>query len=116
MQDYNYIWQGTMEITLELSCCKYPAASQLPGFYAENREVRKSRTGSWLLCAGLSHFAFSCSQALLKFLGEVHRGVKGFLTDTNGNPISVSPPGALVGNSKYRYNGSKKGSCVDVPD
>ena len=29
IKDYNYIWHGAMEITLELSCCKFPPASEL---------------------------------------------------------------------------------------
>jgi len=63
MQDYNYIWHGVMEITLELSCCKYPAASDLQGFWEDNRK------------------------AMLKFLGEAHRGVKGFVKNDNFEPI-----------------------------
>jgi len=63
MQDYNYIWHGCMEITLELSCCKYPPASELQGFWEDNRN------------------------ALIKFLGEAHRGVKGFIKDNEFNPI-----------------------------
>jgi hypothetical protein len=39
MQDFNYVWYGCMEITLELSCCKYPPASELPKFWEENRMV-----------------------------------------------------------------------------
>lgn len=63
MQDFNYIWNGCMEITLELSCCKYPRASDLPHYWKENRV------------------------SLIKFLAEAHRGVHGFVVDENGNPI-----------------------------
>ncbi|KAI4457201.1 protease m14 carboxypeptidase [Holotrichia oblita] len=63
MQDFNYIWYGCMEVTLELSCCKYPPANELPTYWADNK------------------------LALIKFLGEVHRGVRGFVMDENGNPV-----------------------------
>ena len=36
MQDYNYIWHGAMEVTLELSCCKFPPASELEQFWEED--------------------------------------------------------------------------------
>ncbi|XP_069669162.1 carboxypeptidase D-like isoform X4 [Periplaneta americana] len=39
MQDYNYIYHGCMEITLEISCCKYPFAQELPKLWEENKEV-----------------------------------------------------------------------------
>ncbi len=63
MQDYNYIWHGCMEVTLELSCCKYPPATELPQFWDDNRA------------------------SLLQFLGEAHRGVKGFVKDERLEPI-----------------------------
>lgn len=63
MQDFNYVWNGCMEITLELSCCKYPPASDLQFYWEENRV------------------------ALIKFLAEAHRGIHGFVIDENGNPI-----------------------------
>uniref|UniRef100_A0A803VV63 Carboxypeptidase D n=1 Tax=Ficedula albicollis TaxID=59894 RepID=A0A803VV63_FICAL len=38
MQDYNYVWANCFEITLELSCCKYPLTSELPKEWENNRE------------------------------------------------------------------------------
>lgn len=63
MQDYNYVWFGCMEITLEISCCKFPPASELPRYWEDNK------------------------MALIKFLAEAHRGVHGFVMDENGNPV-----------------------------
>ncbi|ODM97756.1 Carboxypeptidase M [Orchesella cincta] len=63
MQDFNYIWHGCMEITLEISCCKFPLAEDLERYWRENKE------------------------SLLRFLGEAHRGVRGFVHDEFGNPI-----------------------------
>ena len=39
MQDYNYVYQGTYELTLELSCCKYPPESEIEGLWSQNREA-----------------------------------------------------------------------------
>lgn len=39
MQDYNYVWFGCMEVTLELSCCKYPFARELPKYWEDNKLV-----------------------------------------------------------------------------
>lgn len=39
MQDYNYVWYGCMEITLELSCCKFPPAHELPKYWQDNKMV-----------------------------------------------------------------------------
>ncbi|XP_039292676.1 carboxypeptidase D isoform X2 [Nilaparvata lugens] len=63
MQDFNYVWYGCMEVTLELSCCKFPHSSELPKFWEENR------------------------LPLVKFLAEAHRGVHGFVMDEHGNPV-----------------------------
>ncbi|ELK02481.1 60S ribosomal protein L23a [Pteropus alecto] len=37
MQDYNYVWAQCFEITLELSCCKYPREEKLPSFWNHNK-------------------------------------------------------------------------------
>lgn len=64
MQDYNYIFHGTMEITLEVSCCKHPKASTLQQHWLDNRK------------------------ALIAYVYEALRGVKGFVTDEeDGRPL-----------------------------
>ncbi|XP_077997405.1 carboxypeptidase D-like [Glandiceps talaboti] len=78
MQDYNYVYAGCMEITLELSHCKYPNASTLPTFWNDNKV------------------------SLLEYLKQVHRGVKGQVLDENDNPVA----GATV-HVKDRYIGFK---------
>jgi hypothetical protein len=57
MQDYNYIFHGCMELTLEISCCKYPFTKELPKLWDDNRE------------------------ALLKYISQVHQGVRGVIRD-----------------------------------
>ncbi|XP_060528809.1 carboxypeptidase D-like isoform X2 [Cylas formicarius] len=39
MQDYNYFRHGCMEVTLEISCCKYPAEKYLPDLWDENKSA-----------------------------------------------------------------------------
>lgn len=63
MQDYNYVKGDCMEITLELSCCKYPHRGELPRFWSDNRK------------------------SLLVYLAQVHRGVRGLIMDVNGNLV-----------------------------
>ncbi|XP_021093800.1 carboxypeptidase D isoform X2 [Heterocephalus glaber] len=58
MQDYNYVWANCFEITLELSCCKYPPASQLRQEWENNRE------------------------SLITLIEKVHIGIKGFIKDS----------------------------------
>ncbi|XP_060880533.1 carboxypeptidase D-like isoform X3 [Metopolophium dirhodum] len=64
MQDYNYAWHGCMEITLEMSCCKYPPASFLESHWKDHLKP------------------------LLTWMEQAHRGVKGFVTNQiTGKPI-----------------------------
>ncbi|KAL1765007.1 carboxypeptidase M, partial [Sigmodon hispidus] len=63
MQDYNYIWAQCFEITLELSCCKYPREETLPLFWNDNKA------------------------ALVEYIKQVHLGVKGQVFDPSGRPL-----------------------------
>ncbi|XP_045473619.1 carboxypeptidase D-like [Harmonia axyridis] len=38
MQDYNYFKKGCMEITLEISCCKYPLPQELKKLWEQNKQ------------------------------------------------------------------------------
>jgi len=53
MQDWNYLAAGCMEVTIELSNTKYPAANYLADYWEDNKN------------------------ALLSYLEQVHTGVKG---------------------------------------
>ncbi|RWS09438.1 carboxypeptidase D-like protein [Dinothrombium tinctorium] len=64
MQDYNYLHSNCFEVTIEMGCFKYPYAKTLPDYWDQNK------------------------RALISFMEEVHKGVKGFIFDKNGNPIS----------------------------
>ncbi|XP_055300338.1 carboxypeptidase D isoform X3 [Sitodiplosis mosellana] len=82
MQDYNYVWHGCMEVTLEVSCCKFPPAHELRKYWDDNQ------------------------LSMIKFLAEAHRGVQGFVTDGNGLPIeraSLKIKGRDVGFQTTRY-------------
>jgi len=57
MQDWNYIWKGDFEITLELSFDKWPDGRTLDDFWRANKD------------------------ALLSYIEAVHIGIKGEVTD-----------------------------------
>ena len=63
MQDYNYLNSNCFEITIEQGCYKFPYAGELEGIWNDNRA------------------------ALLAFIGEIHKGIAGFVVDENGLPI-----------------------------
>ncbi|CAG7717005.1 unnamed protein product [Allacma fusca] len=63
MQDFNYFHSNCFEITLELSCCKFPNAAQIPTEWENNKE------------------------ALLQYLEAVNTGVRGVVVGADGHPI-----------------------------
>lgn len=112
MQDFNYVWYGCMEVTLELSCCKYPSTSELPKLWEENRLVSVSlyyvRAAASIFdrLYSFTFFFYPKFQSLVKFLAEAHRGVHGFVMDEHGNPIekaSLKVKGRDVGFQTTKY-------------
>ncbi|XP_010775660.1 carboxypeptidase Z isoform X1 [Notothenia coriiceps] len=63
MSDFNYLHTNCLEITVELGCDKFPSEAELYPEWKRNKE------------------------ALLSFMESVHRGIKGVVTDLDGNGI-----------------------------
>jgi hypothetical protein len=67
MQDWNYVWMGCNELTIELSGNKWPNASLLPSLWDDNRE------------------------SMLSFMETIHWGVRGIISDAfTGKSISAT--------------------------
>lgn len=65
MQDWVYEHTNSMEITLEVGCRQYPPASSLSDYWLKNK------------------------RALINFIKEAHRGIKGIVSDAfTGSPLS----------------------------
>ncbi|KAG7162497.1 Carboxypeptidase E-like [Homarus americanus] len=69
MQDFNYLSSNDMEVTLELGCDKYPAASTLKQEWLDNKD------------------------ALMEYIWQTHLGVKGIVKDSL---TGLGIPGALI--------------------
>uniref|UniRef100_A0A672N886 Adipocyte enhancer-binding protein 1 n=1 Tax=Sinocyclocheilus grahami TaxID=75366 RepID=A0A672N886_SINGR len=64
MNDFSYLHTNCFELSIFLGCDKFPHQSELLREWEHNRE------------------------ALLTFMAQVHRGIKGVVRDKEGNPIS----------------------------
>ncbi|XP_077510478.1 carboxypeptidase M-like [Amblyomma americanum] len=83
MADYNYMWDGCMDVTVEMACCKYPPRSELAHYWEENKP------------------------ALLAYLDEVHRGVRGIVKDENGSPVANAS--LKISNRRVGFKTSSRG-------
>ncbi len=78
MQDWNYVWLGDNELTIELSNVSWPNASLLPSFWDDNRE------------------------AMLAYIEAIHWGVRGFITDVfSGQPLAATIEVAGIDHAVY---------------
>jgi hypothetical protein len=65
--DYNYWYRGCYELTIEITCCKYPAPSQLITIWNENKK------------------------ALVSYLLQANTGIRGIIQFANNQPaVNVS--------------------------
>ena len=63
MEDFNYLHSNCFEITMELSCCKYPLGTELTQEWNNNKE------------------------ALLQFMEATHMGAAGVVQSVTGEPL-----------------------------
>ncbi|KAM9078397.1 adipocyte enhancer-binding protein 1 [Megaptera novaeangliae] len=64
VNDFSYLHTNCLELSIYLGCDKFPHESELPREWENNKE------------------------ALLTFMEQVHRGIKGVVTDEQGIPIA----------------------------
>uniref|UniRef100_A0A3B4GWA9 AE binding protein 1 n=1 Tax=Pundamilia nyererei TaxID=303518 RepID=A0A3B4GWA9_9CICH len=76
MNDFSYLHTNCFELSIFLGCDKFPHESELPLEWENNRE------------------------ALLSFIEQVHRGIKGIVRDIEGNPL----PNATISVEGIRHD------------
>ena len=64
MQDFNYDFSNAMELTLELSCCKYTPREKLLVEWENNLK------------------------SLISYIEQAQKGLRGYVKDSNGEPIA----------------------------
>jgi hypothetical protein len=80
MQDYGYFNYGTIELTIEISCCKYPGSNLLENYWNYNRDA-------------MIHLLYQAQRGLIliikkkSFRKNFILGVKGLILNENSQPI-----------------------------
>jgi len=78
MQDWNYVWQGCNDVTIELSNTKWPSSGTLPGYWSDNKD------------------------SMLAYLQLAQQGARGLVTDAaSGLPLAASVRVVGVDHSVY---------------
>jgi len=78
MQDWNYVWMGDRDITMEISTPFWPDESTLPGYWEDNRE------------------------SMLSYMEEIQRGIRGLVTEAGtGIPLAAKVRLGTTGYDTY---------------
>ncbi len=78
MQDWNYVWQGCNDVTLEVSDSKWPNYNQIPGFWNDNRD------------------------SMLAYMELCLEGVRGVVTDSvTGAPVDATVRAVNINHDVY---------------
>ncbi len=78
MQDWNYVWMGCNEVTVELSDNKWPSSGQLPGYWNDNRD------------------------SMLAYMELCLEGVRGVVTDSvTGAPVDATVRAVGINHDVY---------------
>lgn len=88
MNDFSYLHTNCLELSIYLGCDKFPHESELQQEWENNKEslltfMEQVCTGTWPQLPHLSH-----TVPLIPFLTQIHRGIKGVVTDQQGEPIA----------------------------
>ncbi|NWY21618.1 AEBP1 protein, partial [Aphelocoma coerulescens] len=88
MNDFSYLHTNCLELSIYLGCDKFPHESELQQEWENNKEslltfMEQVCTGTWPQLPHLSHTVL-----LIPFLTQIHRGIKGVVTDQQGEPIA----------------------------
>ena len=102
MQDFNYIFTNDFEVTMELSCCKYPRR------YYLNKEWERNKASLFEYMKQVSAIRPSSGEFLAPPPPQVHRGVKGV--------VWTSLEGAGTGQLSQEEGRPLSGAVVVVTD
>ncbi|KAK7871867.1 hypothetical protein R5R35_006452 [Gryllus longicercus] len=84
MQDFNYVIHGCMELSLVISCCRYPHPADLSIYWKDNREP------------------------MLKFLSQVHMGVQGLILNGITN-LTIAHAKLMIVGRNITFSSTKYG-------
>lgn len=109
MNDFSYLHTNCLELSIYLGCDKFPHESELQQEWENNKE--SLLTFMEQVCTQHRHSSFTCPTQCHSslFLTQIHRGIKGVVTDQQGEPIANAT--IVVGGINHNV---KTGRCCGV--